>query len=95
MGGLCWFSQQGTYNTTNLRIEYATSEKVLGPYEPRGTLLKTASYGDVKIVAPVGLDVVGSNVSEAVFEAWKDGGNRERATDTVVLKYERDAVTIV
>lgn len=92
--GFVLFFTAGTYNTTNLRIEYATAEKLLGPYERKGVLLKTGSYGGVKIVAPVGLDVVNGNVSEAVFESYREENDRDRLMYTVVLKYKGDVVTI-
>jgi hypothetical protein len=94
-GNFVLFFTAGTYNTTNLRIEYATAEKVLGPYTRRGTLLKTGRYGGVDVVSPVGLDVVSANASEAVFEAWRSEEEDVRVMYTVVLRYEGDVVTIV
>lgn len=52
-GGFVLLFTAGAYNTTNLRIEYATVEKVLGPYTRKGTLLKTGAYEGVEVVSPV------------------------------------------
>ena len=89
-GGFVLFFTVGTFNATDLRIEYATSEAVRGPYVRRGVLIKTGVYDGTRIEAPVGLDVVNANVSEVVFEAFgKDReGRRERLMYTATLRYE-------
>ena len=87
------FFTAGTFNTTDLRIEYATSEEVLGPYARRGVLIESGVYDGARIEAPVGLDIVGGNASEVVFEAFGEredgeGTRRERLLYTATLRYE-------
>lgn len=89
------FFTTGTFNTTNLRIEYAVSNQIDGPYDRKGILLESSEYSGLNISAPVGLDVVPTNVSQAVFEAFDATGVRPRRMYAVELDYSDGTVTIL
>lgn len=88
------FFSTGTFNTSDLKIQYATASSLLGPYERHGVLLETGIYGQHNITAPVGLDVVSSNVSQAVFEAIGPDHKRSRKMYAVELDYNDTGVAI-
>jgi hypothetical protein len=85
------FFTAGRFDNLNLKIEYATSQEVTGPYVRRGLLLGSGNVtlDGKKLFAPMGLDAVSRNVSEVVFEAWDSGGTSgPRRLHVAVLEYE-------
>ncbi|KAI9671697.1 MAG: hypothetical protein M1831_003225 [Alyxoria varia] len=51
------FFSRGCYLTDQYTISYATSDKLEGPYERRGDLLKTGVYGGEQLFSPGGAEV--------------------------------------
>ena len=95
-GGFVLFFTAGTYNKTNLRVEYATSKTLLGPYRRRGVLLKSGTYDHIKLSAAVGLDVVNTNPTEVTFESYGEDsrGTRIRQMYTAILEYDGTKVSL-
>lgn len=83
-----------TFNISSLKIHYATASNLLGLYQRRDALLETVIYGQYNITAPVGLDVVPSNVSQAVFEAIGPDHRRSRKMYVVELDFNETGIGI-
>ena len=93
-GGFALLFVVGFYKSTDYRIEYATADNILGPYERQGVLLHTGTWCGVKITAPGGPDFVNGNPRRIIFMADKDGGYGVRQLHTAILQYNGNQISL-
>ena len=94
-GGFVAFFAIGFFKNTDYTIDYATADKIDGPYTPRGTLLKTGTYEGISVTAPGAPDFVGRNASQMIFTSDTVNHYGSRSMYIATLRYEGNNVSLV